>query len=432
MMADATSQPGDGLAMLYGTDGRGRVLPMARNVYMALRHHPAWRGVLRHNELIDGEEYHATADSDPLDRGQNGIVAISDDEIFHARCWLESAINWSRAPGKELVADAIEAVARKSAYHPVRDYLAPLPRSWDGTERISMWLADFCGADDSPYTRAIARKTLIAAAARAFRPGCKHDTMLVLVGAQGARKSTLIRELGRGWTIDTPIDVGSKDGYETIRGAWLVEMPELAGLTGRDVERLKAFFSSPIDVYRPPYARKPVRRPRSCVFIGSTNDSDFLRDATGSRRFWCVRVADIDVEALGAVLDQLWAEATLRMMEGETHWLDIDEAADAETAAAEYLAIDPWEDTIRREIEGANLTRVHASDVYSWLEVPSKDRHAGTAQRIVRIMCGRLGWRRPECAFWYGGRKGRGFVLGALTSAEADRDGTQETTGSEP
>ena len=404
---------GDGasVSLMFATDAKDKVLPTARNTYMALRNHDSWVGVLRYNQLTETEEYHGTEGCDPLGLG-NAPVEITDDQIFHTRCWLDAALQWNRAPGKDLVGDAMEAVARKNPYHPIRDYLAPLAAEWDGTERIAHWLTDFCGAEDSDYTRAVAAKTLIGAAKRALQPGCKVDTMLVLVGPQGAKKSTLVRVLGRGWTSDTPIEIGNKDGYEALRGAWIVELPELAGMGGKDVERLKAFFSSPIDTYRPPYGRKPVRRQRSCVFIGSTNDADFLKDATGSRRFWCIQVTDIDIEAFAAVVDQLWAEATLRALEGAPHWLDETESVAAAEAAEAFTSIDPWEDEIRNRIHAGDLESVHTNDVYDWLDVKSKDQHAGTAQRLVRVFCGRLRWQRPANPFWNGGRKGRGFKCG--------------------
>ena len=174
--------------------------------------------------------------------------------------------------------------------------------------------------------------------------------MLVLVGDQGVKKSTLIRTLGGRWTADTPIDIGAKDGYEALRGGWLIEIAELAGMGGKDVERLKAFFSSPEDVYRPPYGRKPVRRKRSCVFIGTTNDRDFLKDATGSRRFWCVTVGDIDIEALSADVDQLWGEAAHAALQGEPWWLTDEEALLAEAEAEKHISIDPWEAVIRKRL----------------------------------------------------------------------------------
>lgn len=408
-MSDPVEKERPRVSVMFATNKDGKVFPRATNVYRALSHHDSWLGVLRHNELTETDEYHGHDENDPLWLEQDKPLAITDEMVFGVRCWLEQVIQWSSVPGKDLVFDSIAAVAKKSRYHPVRDYLAPLASAWDGTERIDHWLSDYCGAADSTYTRAISRKTLIGAAARAFTPGVKLDTMLVLIGRQGVRKSTLIRVLGRDWVSDTPIEVGGKDGYEAIRGAWLVEFAELAGMGGRDVERLKAFFSSPVDVYRPPYGRKPVSRPRSCAFIGSTNDVDFLKDATGSRRFWCVEVGDIDIEAFSEVIDQVWAEAALCALRGDPWWLSEEEDKEAQGAAERFTVEDDWEGLIRGRLAGSRQTKVHTAEIYEWLEIDPKDRHAGHAQRIVRIMHGRLGWSRPAEPFRHSGKRLRGF-----------------------
>jgi putative DNA primase/helicase len=366
---------------------------------------------LRYNELTEFEEYHA-GDDDPLAllvNTRREYLEIDDDLIFHIRRWLDSAIQWTRPPGREMVYDAVSAVCRKASYHPVRDYLAPLAAEWDGTPRLDTWLIDYCGVEDSPYSRAIGAKTLIGGCARAINPGSKVDTMLVLHGRQGARKSTLIRILGRGWSSDTPIGIGEKDAYEAIRGAWIVEMAELAGMGGKDVEKLKAFFSSQVDIYRPPYGRRVVRRPRSCIFIGSTNSIDFLRDYSGSRRFPTVSVGEIDTAGFEVVVDQLWAEACLRYMRGEQWWLSPELSEVAELEAEKFIALDPWEEIIGRALLTAD-GQIHTDTIYDLLEIPPKDRHAGTARRITAIMTGvRIGWERPVDAFAIKGKRGRGF-----------------------
>ena len=410
--------------VLFQTDSKGRVLPTATNVYRALSLHHDWTGVLRRNELADADEYHSEQE-DPLGFNNRKPLPVTDEMLFQMRMWLEGAISWSKAPNKDLIMDAVAAVASKAGYHPVADYLAPLAAEWDGTPRIDHWLKDFCEADGSEYVSAVGAKFLIGACARVFQPGCKLDTMPILIGRQGVKKSTLIREMGKGWTVDTPIRVGSKDAYEVIRGAWLVEFPELAGMSGKDVETLKSFFSSPSDTYRPPYGRKPIVRPRSSAFIGTTNSADFLRDSTGSRRFLCVQVGEIAIDALRPVVDQLWAEASLRYMQGEPWWLQNGQAEAAESTAEAFMSHDPWETTIEHQIGLYGLTAVHTAEVYDWLDIPVKDRHAGTAQRIVRIFCGRLGWERPSSPFVREGRKARGFKKpGTAEGPEEQSDGT--------
>ena len=403
-------------------DKHERVKPSPANVLKVLTRHPDWDGVLRFNQLTDTEEYWP-GEADPLALGgDRESHSMSDHLAFLVRVWLEdeSEIEWSSIPTQAAIQDAIDSVCRLTTYHPVRDYLVSLARQWDGEERINHWLEDFCEAEGNEYVRAVARRSLIGAVARAMEPGCKLDTMLVLVGPQGVRKSTLIRTMGQGWSIDTPIALGSKDAFESIRNAWIVEMPELAGLGGKDVERLKAFFSSPVDTYRPAYGRKVVSRPRCCVFWGTTNDRDFLRDATGSRRFWCVEVGEIDIEALTPVVDQLWGEALMCFLDGERHWLSEEESLLATQCAESFTAIDPWEDEISVRLAG--LDKVHTSTLFEWLEVPSKEQHAGHAQRLVRIMCGRLGWQRTKNPIRIAGRQGRGFARDRTVTDDPEQD----------
>lgn len=406
------------------TNRDGRAYPIPHNVYSVFRDHDLWRGVLRYNALTEMDEYHGEP-NDPL-----GLVAgktrktveIDDDIAFRARIWLDTAVSWTRPPGKELVYDALSAAAQTALYHPVREYLAPLAAEWDGNARLDTWLVDYCGAHDTDFVRAAGAKTLIAAAARALEPGCKVDTMLVLVGAQGIRKSSAIRVLGRHqWSSDTPVEIGHKDGYESIRGAWLIEMAELAGMSGKDVERLKAYYSSPVDVYRPPYGRKVVRRKRTCVFIGSTNSIDFLKDSSGARRFWCVLVGMIDVDGLESVVDQLWAEAALRYFQGEEWWLSPELAAMAEDEARAFTALDPWLERIENLIE--DKTRIHTEDIFAALKLDPKDQHAGAAQRVVRIMTGQeIGWERPANGIKIGGVRKRGFRKAGLPYEDTFND----------
>lgn len=411
-------------SVMLKTNKDGVAYPTATNVYRMLTHHPAWHGVLRYNELRDADEYHpqavieGQAGVDPI--GLSAVTDISDDLIFRARMWLDSAQAWTGPPGKELVADAIESACRASTYHPVTCWLAPLVATWDGVARVDTWLSDYCGAEDTPYVRAVASKMLMSACARVNQPGCKVDTMTVFVGPQGSRKSSAVRVLGGEWTVDTPVEIGSKDSYETIRGGWIIEVPELAGLGGKDVERLKAFFSSATDSYRPPYGRKVVHRKRSCIFAGTTNDQDFLKDATGSRRFLCVRTGLIDLDGLARVRDQLWAEACLRYLQGEEWWFSgaLEEAA-AEAAEA-FVAVDPWEAVMRSSIELSGASALHTNEIYDILGIEVRDQHAGTAQRIVRVFCGRLGWERPGSAFFKNGVRARGFRVPISTQRKGE------------
>ena len=250
----------------------------------------------------------------------------SDTDSSFLRSYLEKAYD---IKGKDIINDAINIVALKNKFHPVREYLESL--EWDGEERAEKLFCDYLGAKDCIYTRAVTRKILTAAVARVFVPGIKFDNMLVLVGAQGRGKSEIIKRLGRSWFSDTITTIQGKDAYEQIQGFWLIEIPELQAMKKADVETIKMFTSKSEDSYRAAYDRFTCTRKRQCVFFGTTNRFEFLKDTTGNRRFWPVDIspeksdknvfADMDEYEVG----QIWAEAVGFYKSGEKLYLDTDE-----------------------------------------------------------------------------------------------------------
>lgn len=207
--------------------------------------------------------------------------------------------------------------ASKRMYDPVAEYLEPLV--WDGKPRIATALRHYCNAvGNSAYIDIISRKFFIAAMARALRPGCQVDTTLVLHGKQGGGKTTFVRELakqptdsaeGSKFHVETRLNIGDKDATMTATQNWLVELSELASIRGADIEATRAFLTNREDQIRLPYARTMANYPRRCVFVGTTNSNTPLVDAEGNRRFWTVSVGIVNVLALRADVDQLWAEA---------------------------------------------------------------------------------------------------------------------------
>ena len=180
--------------------------------------------------------------------------------------------------------------SRQHAFHPVRDYLNNLPE-WDKVlRRADSILIDMLEAEDTPYVRAVTRCWLLGAVARVFHPGCKFDYCLVLKGAQGCGKSTLFKRLGGAWFNDSIGTLDGKDVMEQIQGSWIVELGELQAANKSDNEQIKAFLSRQTDKFRTPYGRRTEEYPRQCVFAGTTNSEEFLRDRTGSRRFLVVPV----------------------------------------------------------------------------------------------------------------------------------------------
>lgn len=222
------------------------------------------------------------------------------------------------------IGDAVLLAMQSCMRHPVREYLLNL--KWDGVARADTIFIDYLGAEDTEYTRTVTRKALIGAVARIMRPGCKHDHILVLVGPQGCRKSTTLAKLGKSWFSDSFYTVQGKEAYEQIQGFWLIEMGEMAATRKAELESIKQFVSKQSDSYRAAYAKRTQEHPRQCAFFGTTNDDEFLRDATGGRRFWPVTVTDKGRETgdyfTAEIVDQVWAEIVMRYSAGENWYLD--------------------------------------------------------------------------------------------------------------
>ena len=230
-------------------------------------------------------------------------------------------------------------VAENRRFHPIRDYLNNLP-PWDGEKRVEDLFIRFLEADDSDYTRQITRKSFTAAVKRIYEPGCKMDSIIVLDGAQGIGKSSIIRDLVTPEFYSeslTLTDMEDKSGAEKLQGYWVIEIGELAGMKKADVERVKAFISTQDDKYRPSYGRTVESHPRNCIMIATVNgENGYLRDATGNRRFWVVKLHKKERRKNwqfdDAYRDQFWAEAKALYQSGEKLFLEGDIAEAAEDA----------------------------------------------------------------------------------------------------
>jgi len=243
------------------------------------------------------------------------------------------------------VSAAIAQIAHDNSYHPVREYLNRL--KWDGVERLDHVAGDILRATDTPLNRLLVRKFFISAVARPMNPGCKVDTVIILVGEQGLLKSTFFRTIAYPWFDDTAIDLAKKDAFESLRNSWILEWAELESLLrARDTNSVKAFLSSPKDTYRPSYGRNVIEVKRSGVIVGSTNHREFLSDETGARRFHPIVVGVIDIAVAAEQRDQLWAEAVHRFRAGETWWLTPEDDRALEGIHEEHRVRDAWEERV--------------------------------------------------------------------------------------
>ena len=244
-----------------------------------------------------------------------------------------------------------------------------------------------------PYHSAIGTMFLTAMVARIFSPGCKADYLLVLEGPQGVGKSSVCEILAGEWFSASLPDVSAeKDVAQHLRDKWLVEIAELAAIGRAETERLKSFITRRVERYRPSYGRREVVEPRQCLLIGTTNRSVYLRDETGGRRFWPVRVGRIDRERLRVDRDQLLAEAVIAYRRGDRWWPDADfEVRHIQPQQEERLEVDAWEQPI---IDWLQIrTRVTVAEVArSAIGLPP-DRIGTAAQRRIGNILQRLGWR---------------------------------------
>jgi len=309
-------------------------------------------------------------------------------------------------PSDALVRDALCTASIASSYHPVQDYLNGL--AWDGERRIARLCTEVLNLPDTPLTHKILRAWLISAVARAMKPGCKVDTALVLVGPQGFFKSSFFRVLGGPFFVDTALDLGNKDAYMQLAKAWIYEMPEIDVITSqKHAGQIKGFVSSQTDIFRPPFGRAVVEHPRSSVIVGTTNETRFLSDATGSRRFWVLRVEKpITIATLEAWRDQLFAEALAAYKAGEGWWLDADEEQAREAANDAHCVIDPWEDPIISYIATRGPNDITISSIMGALNLELPQQNQAAMNRIGRVMH-KLGYesRRKRDAASGGKRK---------------------------
>ena len=279
-----------------------------------------------------------------------------DADSSELAAWLQHPDRYGMKCGDDSVLKAVIAVARRHRRHPIREYLVGL--QWDGTPRIESMLIDMFGASDNKYSRQASLCFMVGAVARVLwadpkNPalGAKVDFMLVLEGPQGKQKSTSLSELfGTYWFVETAESPTGKDFYQVIQGCWGVEIGEMDSFGKADVTAVKVAITRRTDKFRAPYERMPNSYRRECVFVGTTNDREYLKDATGGRRFLPVRAdGDVDVPRIIAERDQLWAEAVRMFLDGFKYWVLPDDAPAEQ--AARYIS-DSWEARVERWLGG--------------------------------------------------------------------------------
>ncbi|MGR3562950.1 MAG: VapE domain-containing protein [Heliomarina sp.] len=365
-------------------DDKDRPIWNMANAISILTNHGDWQGVLAFDEFT---RQRVLLRPVPGQLGGDYPRPLEDDDYSAAQAWFNQN-GFPRAKG-DIVHAAVRKVCRENAFDPLKDFLSGLV--WDGTERLASWLTVYCGVKASAYTSEVGLRWCISAVARGMQPGCKADHMLVFEGKQGRRKSTALAALASEvWFSDSLPQMGTKDASSYLRGKWVIEVGELEAMR-KDVDAIKAFITRQVETFRPAYGREEVSEPRRCIFAGTTNKDDWQRDETGGRRFWPVKVGEIDVEGLARDREQIWAEAVSLYLDGERWWLEGDAEAQAQEEVANRLADDPWRADIVRALDGKR--EITTKQILAEMGVLPHDMTPQLSKRVAKELVA-LGWER--------------------------------------
>lgn len=370
----------------------------ANNLNIIIQHDQFLKDVFKLN-IFDNKRY--VTRSLPW-RKVDTVEPLRDVDYSGVRNYIECVYG---IVSSQKVDDALALEFEKKKFHPIREYICA--QKWDGIPRVNTLLIDYFGAEDNAYTRAAIRKTLVAAVARVFEPGIKFDTALILVGEQGTYKSTFVKKLGMEWFSDTFTTVQGKESFEQIQGAWLIEMAELSGLKKAEVESIKHYISKREDMFRPAYGRTVETYKRQCIFFGTTNNKDFLRDPTGNRRFMPIDVRpeyatkSVNDDLTQDEINQIWAEAYQLYLAKEPLYLVGDEDIIAKIEQHKHSEADERKGIIEEYLNTKFPDDWDKMDLYGrrrWLEDPLSKN--GTVQKdfvcIAEVWCECLGKDKTE------------------------------------
>lgn len=298
-------------------DGNGRYEKTINNAVIILEHDPLLKGKIVTDEFASCGMVLGRLPWD-MREGKRRWKDVDDAGFYR---YLETFYGIT---GREKMDHALLIVSSQNRINDVKRYLQGL--RWDGVKRVDTLLSVYLGAEDTLYTRAVMRKSLCAAVARAVIGGVKYDYMPIFTGPQGIGKSTFLSILGKEWFSDSLTTFEGKEAAELIQGTWINEIGELSAFTKQETQVIKQFLSKTDDIYRAAYGRRTDKYPRRCVFFGTSNDSEFLKDATGNRRFWPVDVGLHPAKKsvwndLAQEVDQIWAEAYAHWALGEPLYL---------------------------------------------------------------------------------------------------------------
>lgn len=385
---------GDGATATHGwmTDERGKPINNLANVLLTLRTDPMLNAAIALDEMLQTVCVIKPLPGSDEPVASFGARRITDHDVTRIQEYLQH--RGLLRVGKDLVHQAVDTYAQENKHHPVRDELVSL--TWDGVKRLETWLSTYLGADQTPYSAGVGIMMLVSMVARIMEPGCKVDHMPILEGPQGTGKSTVCKIFGGRYFSDSLPDVNrNKDALGHLSGKWVIEVPELWAMSNAEVSRLKAFITGTEDQYRPPYGRKEVKVPRQCVFIGTTNHTAYLKDETGSRRYWPISTGTIDLEKLQKDRGQLLAEALALYNEG-AKWHPTQEFEKEHIRPQQdgRFETDAWEPEIKAYLEEHKPQKVYLGQLFKDvlnMEIGARDR---SKQKRMTAILTHLGWDR--------------------------------------
>ncbi len=308
----AAADPDLDLIFTTTKDGQ-RVYPLiSENIMRLIAHHDDFSGRFRFDEF---KNMYEVKESDT----RVGWREMKDGDAMVIQSQIVSNFPPFIKVKKDMVFDAIIAVANQNKYDSAKDFITSL--QWDGINRLDHWLTNTYGVADTPYHQAVGSNWFKGMVKRIMQPGCKFDHVLVLEGPQGTKKSTSLAIIGGPWHVETTMSTDTKDFFQQFQGKAIIEFSEGEILGRTETKRLKAIITMQYDRFRPAYGRLPIDFPRRCVFAMTTNQEEYLKDESGNRRWLPVAcVTTADVEWLSQNRDQLFAEAYARIQKGESIW----------------------------------------------------------------------------------------------------------------
>ncbi len=410
-------------------DGNGNYQKTVNNIILVLQNDPLLKGKIVTDEFANRGLVLGAVPWNPDDQKRQWVDP--DDAGFF--WYMETYYGITT---RDKLDDALAIVGGQNKINDVKRYLKSL--KWDGKRRVDTLLSVYLGAEDTPYTRAVMRKSLCAAVARGIVGGVKYDYMPIFTGPQGIGKSTFLTILGKEWFSDSLTSFEGKDAAELIQGTWINELGELTAMTKQETSAVKQFLSKREDIYRAAYGRRTEKYPRRCVFFGTSNDTEFLKDSTGNRRFWPVDVGVYRAiksvwDDLPKEVDQIWAEAYTYWALGEELFLSKEletmaeeqQESHRETSGKDGMVKDfleqkvpsswdqmdlqkrrmYWSGQLRLEDEEVLMDREKVCAMEIWAECFNGDTRYLKRQdsnEIVGILASLKGWKRNKACRRYG------------------------------